>query len=174
MLEEVAKNHKEWILTARKLGAGDYAEDIVQELYIKLDKYSSKEKCIRNGKVIKSYIYLTLRSLVASYYQNKKGITKIDINCLMNIQMDDNLEKLEATKIINHKIESEIKTWHWYDQAIFNLYRDKKTSFRKLEKETTISWVALFGTIKKCKNKLRENVGDDYKDFINEDYELLK
>ena len=34
VLDLLAANHNEWLKMAHKFGAGDYAEDIVQEMYI--------------------------------------------------------------------------------------------------------------------------------------------
>ena len=39
-LEVLGKNHKEWVQIAKNLGAKDYAEDIVQESYLKIIKYA--------------------------------------------------------------------------------------------------------------------------------------
>jgi hypothetical protein len=46
-------------------------------------------------------------------------------------------------------------------------------SIRKLAKETGISWVSIFNTLKKCKIDLRENFSEDYDDYINGDYERI-
>ena len=42
-----------------------------------------------------------------------------------------------------------------------------------LSEETRISTSSIFQTLKYCKNQIRINVGEDYEDFMNEDYELL-
>jgi len=94
--------------------------------------------------------------------------------CLNNIECIYEEVKISADQRLSEKIEAEIKTWHWYDQAIFNWYRNEGISFRKMSAITKISWVALFGTVKRCKKRLREAVGDDYLDYINKDYELIK
>ena len=48
-LEIVARQHKEWILMAQKMGAKSYSEDVVQEAYIKLHLYAKPEKIIKKG-----------------------------------------------------------------------------------------------------------------------------
>ena len=45
-LEVVAKQHKEWIRIVNSFGEYDYAEDIVQEMYIVLHKYADPNKII--------------------------------------------------------------------------------------------------------------------------------
>jgi hypothetical protein len=32
---------------------------------------------------------------------------------------------------------------------------------------------SIFHTLKKCKDRLKESVGEDYEDFINKDFELI-
>jgi len=174
MLRIVANNHKDWVRLVQSMGGKEYSEDIVQEMYIKLNKYASPEKYIRNGKPNKGYIYFTLKSILYTYFKEKKKITKMPETCLNNIECTYEEVKISAEQRLSEKIEAEIKTWHWYDQAIFNWYRNEGISFRKMSAITKISWVALFGTVKRCKNRLRKSVGDDYLDYINKDYELIK
>ena len=45
---------------------------------------------------------------------------------------------------------------------------------RKLASETGISLTSIFTTIKNCKNRIKENIGEDYQDYNNKDYELIK
>ena len=174
MLRLVAKHHKDWVRLVQSMGGKEYSEDIVQEMYIKLNKYVPSYKYIRDGKVNKSYIYLTLRSILYTYFKEKKKITKMSESCLLDIECEYEEVKISADQRLSEKIEAEIKTWHWYDQAIFNWYRNEGISFRKMSAITNISWVALFGTVKRCKLRLKEAVGDDYLDYINKDYELIK
>ena len=73
-LNKVAKYHKEWVQIAKTLGAKDYAEDIVQESYIKLHVYSSEEKLFKNGIISKGYMYFVIRSVFLSYIISKNKI----------------------------------------------------------------------------------------------------
>ena len=85
----------------------------------------------------------------------------------------DYIEETEAFTSLIKKIDSEVETWHWYDQMLFNLYRESGKSIRKLSEETRISTSSIFQTLKYCKNEIRINVGEDYEDYVNEDYEHL-
>ena len=57
-LKEVAKHHKEWVRTCKALGGGDFSEDIVQEMYIKLYKYASAEKKLKRAYSKKGMSFL--------------------------------------------------------------------------------------------------------------------
>jgi hypothetical protein len=71
------------------------------------------------------------------------------------------------------KVNSEINNWHWYDKMLFELYKDTGKSMRDIESDTGISLSSIFCTLKNCKESLKENVKEDYEDFINKDYELI-
>ena len=45
---------------------------------------------------------------------------------------------------------------------------------RELSKDTLISLTSIFTTIRNCKNRIKQNVGEDYTDYLNKDYELIK
>jgi predicted DNA-binding protein YlxM (UPF0122 family) len=71
-------------------------------------------------------------------------------------------------------LDDEVSNWHWYDQKLFKLYKDSDLSMREISKETNISVTSIFNTIKNCKTRINESVGETYEDYINEDYELIK
>jgi DNA-directed RNA polymerase specialized sigma subunit len=83
------------------------------------------------------------------------------------ISKDEGRHKLEC------KLKKEIDSWHWYDQMMFNYYRDNEWSMREASKNTGIGTASVFRTIKYCKERLRENCAEDYEDFMNEDYEKI-
>ncbi len=72
MIERLYQQHQKWVRIAASFVGNDLAEDIVQEAYIALSKYSSKEKIIRNGLVNRGYMYFTLRSLTFQFYNKKR------------------------------------------------------------------------------------------------------
>jgi RNA polymerase sigma factor (sigma-70 family) len=175
-LELVAKQHKEWIRVVNSFGEYDYAEDVVQEAYIALYKYADETKIIKEGKVVRGYIFFTLRSIYYQYYNAKKKINKVSlddeelkIQIPHNTQMD---EQVAFNKICN-MIDQELDGWHWYDAKLFKLYRDTDLSIRKIARETNISWVSIFNTLKNAKTIIRDKFGEDYLDYKHEDYDRI-
>lgn len=171
-LKIVANEHDHWIRIINSFGEYDYAEDIVQEMYLALEKYAKPDNIIKNGKVSNGYVFFTLRSLYYQFYNAKNKITKVSVD---NVQLEhfSNLEEHEAYDKFCQTLDKYIDKWHWYDQKLFRLYRDTDMSIRKLAKETGISWVSIFNTLKKCKIDLKENFTEDYDDYINGDYERI-
>jgi len=112
MLKKVSKHHKEWIEVVQKLGGKDFSEDLVQEMYLKLHKYSSYDRCIVDGKVNKYYIFLTLRSITFAFFREQKKIKKYNIDDFeieceeSNIDLENNYHEFCL------KVDEETKNWH--------------------------------------------------------------
>ncbi len=149
LLQEVSKHHKEWVTLVRSFGEDFYTEDIVQEMYLRIHKYTTYEKIVKDGVLNKGFIYFVLRNLFLNYVQLKSRFEVIRLDDNFDISHDSYAE-------FENRIEDEIKTWHYYDEILFNLYIDSGMSIRKLAKETGISEKSIFVTLKKCKDKLRK------------------
>lgn len=170
-LEKVAKHHDEWIKIIHTFGEYDYAEDIVQETYIALYKYADADKLLdAAGNVRKGYVFFTLKSLFFQFYNKKMKVNKVSIDEQFTLFDNSNLEEQEAYNNICMLIDAEIKQWHWYDEKLFKLYRDTDMSMRDIAKETNISLISIFNSIKNYKEILNIKFGNDYQDYINNDY----
>jgi DNA-directed RNA polymerase specialized sigma24 family protein len=173
-LEQVAKHHKEWVEVIHKLGEYDYAEDIVQESYIALIKYANADKLIDvNGNVRKGYMFFTLRSLYYQFYNKKKKINKVSFDGCWELFDETNVEEHKAYNDICLMIDEEIDNWHWYDKKLFKLYRDTDMSMRDIAKETNISLISIFHSIKNYKEILNTKFMNDYQDYITNDYNTI-
>ena len=173
-LGKVAEHHSEWVKVVQSFGEFDYAEDIVQESYIALWKYADANKLIDdNGQVRKGYVYFTLRSLFYQYYNKKKKVNKVSFDGCWELFDDSNLEEHKAYNDICMLIDEEIKNWDWYDRKLFKLYRDTDLSMRDIAKETNISLISIFNSIKNYKIILKEKFENDYQEYINNDYNMM-
>lgn len=98
------------------------------------------------------------------------------------IRLGQNFDKQEtidqdnekAFEVLIKKIEKEIKTWHWYDRMLFETYISNNKSMRKLSQDTKISLTSVFNTLKNCKLRLQKVIGEDYEDYMNKDFELIR
>jgi DNA-directed RNA polymerase specialized sigma24 family protein len=170
-LNQVAQHHNEWIKIINSFGEYDYAEDIVQETYIALYKYADATKIIdASGNVRKGYVFFTLKSLFFQYYNKKMKVNKVSIDEQFTLFDDSNLEEHEAYNNICLLVDEEIKNWHWYDEKLFKLYRDSDMSMRDIAKETNISLISIFHSIKTYKEVLNNKFMKDYQDYITNDY----
>jgi DNA-directed RNA polymerase specialized sigma24 family protein len=158
MLEKLYKHHKELVAMA-KLFDSSNAEDIVQDAYIKLAMYSNKEKCFINDKPNKNYLFIVIRNTYFSLYKDKFVVVDF-----LDSEVEDNFS--ESVELDWYRFrtlcEAEVNSWDAYDKKLFTLYRDSDMSMRKLAKETGISFVSIFHSLKAHKKKLRELFQEDY------------
>lgn len=136
-MKEICKQHNRWINVVKQFGITDYAEDVVQEAYI---------KCLAKPTVNESYFYLTLRSLAMDLHRKQKQIIKVSIDEVLIIT---EIEK-------QNEILNLVHDFHWFDKEIFFLYYDNKMSMRKISEETGISLKTIFQTIQKCNLKIKK------------------
>ena len=175
-LNIVASQHEDWIKIVNGFGEFNYAEDIVQEAYIRLIKYAKPYNIIKNNKVSRGYMFFTLRSLYFQYYHSKRKIQKISIDDeenFLQIADETNLEEHEAFNRVCTLIDEVAEDWTWFDRKLFKLYRDTDLSIRKIATETNISWVSIFNTLKNCKTDVQSKLGETYEDYKNEDYDRI-
>lgn len=165
MLSKLYKKHSKWVNIVNKLGGGDYSEDIVQEMYLKLSKIELKEQ------TIDTFVYYVLRNMTFDLHRKKSNIFKVDLGDCVFLEYLEDKGKQEL-ETIYERIEDEVEDWHWYDKMLWQLYTEDRT-MRELAKDTKISLSSIFHTIKTCKERIKIAVGEDYEDYVNEDYEKI-
>ncbi len=161
------------------------ANDIVQDMYLRLNKYLDKpEKIIKDGEVNSYFIYITLRNL---FYDAKKGqkaeisknysdVENIGIlSALAEIpeEREENDSMEEAYLTIFKAIDKEVSTWHWYDQKLFRLYYYTPQSLRDIAGDTKISLTSIYNSCKNYRKIIEEKFGEDIEDFFNQDYDKI-
>ena len=140
-IEEIYAMHKHWVSIVRKFGEYQYAEDIVQEAYLKI--LSSKKD------INYAYFYLVLRSLTMNLHKAK--VVKVEITNETDLADEEeaNIEEL-AQPILDF-----IKTWDDYDRLMFMIWVNKGISMRKMSRESGIPFMSIYNTIKNCKQKIK-------------------
>lgn len=183
-LTKVAELHKDWIKAALAYGAKDFAEDVVQDTYIKLHKYANADKVITNGHVNKGYVFFALRTVIADYHKKKPNFCEFpnlgNPECSLNIEEEQAWHKfcIMIDDYITDRVnqvgtEGEFEGWSLGDKIVFNTYRFNHTSMRKIAHEKDVSWVAIFHQLKNLKGDIREKFCEDYEDLINGDYDKI-
>ncbi len=176
-LEIVAKDHDKWIKLVESFGERQYKDDIVQEAYLALFKYTTPEKIIHNGKVSEGYMYFTLKTITYQFYNAKNKIHKISIDedeNIIQLVAENNIEEHEAFHKICTLIDQEMESWSWYNRKLTELYRDTDMSIRKIAAATNISFVSIFNTLKNCKNEIKIKFKEDWEDFQNKDFHKIR
>ena len=171
MLNKVAQRHNDWVRMVQSFGEVQYAEDIVQEMYLKLHRYIENETL--KEETVNTYVWLILRSLFIDLKRHKQRFKKVGLDEWKPLEFEDNSEQEKAYGRLLKQVDLEMNEWYWYDRDLFKLYISSPMSIREMSKATKISTSNIFTTIKRCKQKIKEAVGEDYIDFKHEDYERL-
>jgi len=158
VLELLYKKHKDWCDIVESFGVNpDTAEDIVMEMYIKLDKQvkAGTNVMYNETEINYYYVYRALRNL---FLDLKKKESLYDV-----VSWGDLSEKLKAdyrSEIIvdydklYEKFNKELESLYWYDRKVFELI-DSGESFQNLSDKTTISYYSLYNTYRKVKKHLK-------------------
>lgn len=179
MLELLAKNHELWVKMVIGMGADkDTANDIVQSMYLRMDKYvKDKKKVIyKDDEVNRFFVYVTLKNMYISYKKSKHLFFEIRED---EYQTDELLyaecnEEMEFAFIkFMAKIQEEMKTWHKYDRILSEKYLKSDYSLRDIATGTGISLTSIFHSMRQNKKILRERFKEDWEDFKNGDYNLI-
>lgn len=170
MLELLGDKHSLWVNKVKALGENEFAEDIVQEMYIKMYKYTDPSKVyiktINGHEAINpNYVFFVLRNLLYELTKAKAKTKKVNLEDIRELPSDemDSFENEYGDFL--EKMDSQIKTWGWYESKLFTLYKEeykRDTSLRKLAKGTGISWVSIHNTISRCKGELKEKLQGDW------------
>ena len=154
------ERHKDWVQMASNLGAGHYAEDIVQEMYIKLSQIKNPERLIDKknpNQIVGFYVYTIIRSLIVDLQRIQKRTQMVSIESIRALKASDVDMEFEAefTKKLD-AVEQAKDQMNWYDLKLFELYHNEGLSIRKLSKETRISASSIFNTLRNAKSEIHE------------------
>ena len=170
----LCKHHKEWVSIVKNFGEYNYAEDIVQEMYVRVHNSNAGDKVVVNGEPNRAYIWSILKNTFITYQKQKAKVHKVEINSLVHLSSEDtDIDYHNALNTIQENIETEMYRWHTYDRKLFEVHVQDHKSMRTIAAGTDISLKSIFNTIKNCKQRLRNEVGEDYEDLINGDYERI-
>lgn len=148
MLDEIVKKHKLWLSMAIGICKDtDLANDLVQEMYIKILSY--------NKELNDFYIYYTIKHIFIDYLRTNERRTKAEnkYNYLYTEINEIQLEENEEKKIPD--------CLTWVEQQILIHRHDK--SCRDIEKEFNINFLKVHRIEKKAKEKIKQWVEEKKK-----------
>ena len=167
ILELLAKKHIDWIKMVQSFGCDPIlAEDIVQEMYIRLHKYIDDPERIMYGEEVNTYfVYITLRNMYNTIKKIQSRVEFVDLQEVEDelIFEDVNYENFESFDDLIEKIWEDVEEWHWYDKKMFQLYHNSPMSIRTIADETKISARSIFNTLKNGRERIQEICEEEYK-----------
>ena len=153
-LSEIYKKHQVWIDIVCSVGCNkETAEDITQEMYIKIQKRINKGLNIDFGDDYNYYyIFKTLKSLFLDLKRKETKVNTLSIDNMRDFLADSdaaNYEEVYAT------IQNELNNMYWYDKKIFEIIEGGE-SIAQLSRKSGIPYYSLYNTYKKVKEKLKK------------------
>jgi len=140
-MNHIYSKHRHWIRVVEKFGELRYAEDIVQEAYIKVFQKDINE----------AYFYFTLRSLTMDLHRKKIEMLPITKEVEYEMSLVEEIDLIDLTQPYNDFID----TWEWYDKMLFRLWVESGVSMREIARRTNIGFMSVYNTIKNCKEKIK-------------------
>ena len=184
-LEKVARNHSLWVRMVVNLGCNpSIAEDIVQEMYLKVNRLieSGKNVMYDDESANRFYIFLTLKSMYFDYkrtrskYQFFEILENDEANGVYessSVYSGVDLEEQEAFTRIYNKILDEINSWDFYNKNLCIAFFTTGLSLDKLVKELGIGRSSLYNSIKNYRDIIKEKFMEDVENFYNKDYDKI-
>ena len=155
ILKQIANKHKDWINIVRSFGCNnETAEDIVQEMYIKVQLKLEEGLDIRYGDddFNYSYVFRILRNLFIDLKRKESKVHIVDIdNVEEEFVVDENTDYDKALE----KIQNQMDQLFWYDKKVYQII-DDGSSIADLSRKTHIPYYSLYNTFKKVRQKLKK------------------
>ena len=149
VLEIMAKSHSKWVRVARSFGLDIEAEDLVQDMYLKIYDWKGKYNktlMFNESEVNYYFVFLVLRNLYLDKCKKEKKTIRVGENFIKIATIENNLEYEQELKIL----KDEINSWHLYDRKIYELIYKEGYSMLELSKKTGIDYYSIYRT----KNKI--------------------
>ena len=188
-------HRKEFLRTIKNLygnnfTAANYAEDYMQEVYLKLSRYDNlHDKVIKpDGTVSKGYVFFVIKSIIINDLKKKKVIRMRFDGDFINVEnnaaakahrtsvgwdlITDNGR--DVTETLRDEVEMEMyriaeDKLHWFDFQLFKTYLSEGKSFRTLAAETGLGIQTIYLSIKASKVMIAEELFEQYSQIKTEE-----
>ena len=167
MVEEkiilISKKHDTWVDIVCTFGCTrSVAEDLVQEMYIKIQLSLEKGTLdiMYKDEINYYYVFKTLKSLFIDLKRKSKNIVIVSFDDIkhnreiikdLNFDVDNQVNFNESNKIVNDALSK----MHWYDRKVFEIINGGE-SIAHFSRKSKIKYYALYFTYKKVKDKLKK------------------
>ena len=155
------EKHNDWISIVLSFGCNpSVAEDIVQEVYIKLDRLLDKGLDATYGDEVNYYyVYKQLRG---TYLNLKKQKDKINMQYIEEMGIPDKEvdiaedEKYDVLQLMKN-LDTELEQLYWYDKKVFEIIMGGK-KIAELSRDTDIGYYSLYNTFRKTIKHLKQKL----------------
>ncbi len=155
--------HDIWLSYALKFTRNvDDANDLVQDLYIKLLKIGDLTKLCKNGKVNRSWVYITIRNMYVDSLRNKphnvEMVEMVTEESDYDFEVDANIEQmLDIIRSLN------VDPCANYQNKHLMLYVFSGESLRKIADEMGLTLNIITNAINNAKRRIKEEYRESSK-----------
>jgi len=155
------EKHKDWIAIVNSFGCNPaFSEDIVQEVYIKLDRLLDNGLDATYGDEVNYYyVYKQLRGTYVNFIKQKD---KINMQYIEEIGVPEKEvqeaedEKYDVLQLMKN-LEQELEQLYWYDKKVFEIIMGGK-KIAELSRDTDIGYYSLYNTFRKTIKHLKQKL----------------
>ena len=153
-LSSIFKKHQVWIDIVCTFGCNkETAEDIVMEMYIKIQKRIDNGINIDYGDDYNYYyIFKTLKSLFLDLKRKEAKVTTLPIEDVRDFLAD--FDCINYNQVYT-EIQNELNNMYWYDKKVYQIIEGGE-SIARLSRKSGIPYFSLYNTYKKVKEKLKK------------------
>jgi transcriptional regulator of aromatic amino acid metabolism len=154
--EAIWLNMAEEISSNSKVPAKDLLHDFYVTLHSKIDNGKVKiNDILYNDCLNKAFIYKMMHNIfIDTVRVDREILIQKD---LKNIVEADNDSYVDIEKMVDDIVDE----FYWFDRKLFNLYRKKFHSIRKLSAATNISHVVVWRTINNCIKEIKKKINEN-------------
>ncbi len=164
VLNLLHKNERQWLSMAKDITHNSKVmpEDLIQDFYILVYNKISTDKLnfseiTYNSELNKTYVYKMIKNLFIDGVRKDKE-SRITYDLISTLK-SDNEPYIDMEGIVDEIIDE----FYWFDKKLFNLYRKKFHSIRKLSSATNISHVIVWRTINRCIKQIKKKINEKYR-----------
>ena len=156
ILHEICRGHSKWVRMAQKFDY-DNAEDLVQEMYLKIHNLNPTE-------VNEVYVYRTIKSIFVDDYKKKKltafplrggDIPEIPDESENKDELDLSQIPLTCTELL---VLKKLYGYTTENAETLQITVHKGKSLLSISKEVNLSYMVLYRALKTAKKKIYENI----------------
>jgi DNA-directed RNA polymerase specialized sigma24 family protein len=154
ILKKLFERHRDWCDIVESFGCNpETAEDIVQEMYLKIGKLVASGKDITFGNDVNHfYIFRTLTCIFLDHKRRERKEGDFDFDNY-EVQDDEEVEYKKKYEIILEELDN----MYWYDKKVYEIIEGGE-SISELSRKTNISYYSLYNTYKKVKKYLKDKL----------------
>jgi DNA-directed RNA polymerase specialized sigma24 family protein len=160
MVEHTYRKHNTWLsqvafnFTQNK----DNAEELVQDLYLRLMEMKDISKIMYNNDINLFYLYKMIKSIYLNGLKKQTSTLPIDDD-LINLSADEYSyeadDEFERTLELTNEALDEM---HWFSSKLFRVYIEDNHSIQSLHDATGISNSTIWTSNKKTKQYIKDYV----------------